>query len=70
MQTYTVEVKDDGTMFWYQNGKFHRIDGPALEYTDGTKIWLQMANVIAKTDLLKSILTAQKSGTGMANYIV
>ena len=23
----------------YLNGKLHRIDGPALEYSNGTKMW-------------------------------
>ena len=26
-----------GTMFWYFKGKLHRIDGPAVEWHDGTK---------------------------------
>jgi len=24
---------------WYLNGKRHRIDGPAIEYVDGSKEW-------------------------------
>ena len=26
---------------WYQNGKLHRLDGPAVEYADGAKEWYQ-----------------------------
>ena len=26
---------------WYQNGKRHRLDGPAAEYANGTKYWYQ-----------------------------
>ena len=28
-----------GTRFWYHNILFHRLDGPAIEFTHGTKWW-------------------------------
>ncbi|WP_406236951.1 hypothetical protein ACF3NX_06460 [Acetobacter orientalis] len=28
-----------GTKRWFQNGKQHRLDGPAIEGANGTKIW-------------------------------
>jgi len=28
-----------GTKIWYVNGLYHRIDGPAVEYTNGDKEW-------------------------------
>lgn len=28
-----------GNKRWFLKGKFHRIDGPALEYVDGEKHW-------------------------------
>ena len=28
-----------GDKAWYLNGKRHRVNGPALEYADGTKEW-------------------------------
>jgi hypothetical protein len=39
MKTYTVEINDNGSKFWYLNGKRHREDGPACEYADGSKLW-------------------------------
>jgi len=39
--TYEVRVYDNGTKFWYQNGKRHRTDGPAIERIGGTKEWYQ-----------------------------
>ena len=39
MIEYTVKVTENGSKFWYLNGKFHREDGPACEHTDGTKYW-------------------------------
>ncbi len=39
MIEYKVEVGTDGTKFWYLNGKFHREDGPAVEYANGDKRW-------------------------------
>ena len=39
METYTVKIDEYKTIRWYQNGKLHRTDGPAIEYADGTKFW-------------------------------
>jgi hypothetical protein len=39
MIEYTVKVNTNGIKFWYLNGKFHREDGPAIEWSDGTKSW-------------------------------
>ena len=29
----------NGAKFWYQNGQYHRTDGPAIEWWDGDKHW-------------------------------
>ena len=34
-----VTVNADGDKHWYLNGKRHREDGPAIEYSDGEKYW-------------------------------
>ena len=39
MIEYTVKVYAKGTKEWYLNGKLHREDGPAVEWTDGTNEW-------------------------------
>jgi len=36
---YEVRVYKDGDKAWYLNGKYHRIDGPAMECADGNKYW-------------------------------
>ena len=43
MQKYTVEVNENGSVFWYKHGtnELHRIDGPAIEYANGDKRWYQ-----------------------------
>ena len=41
METYEVKVDSEGTKRWYQNGKLHRLDGPAGEWADGSKFWYQ-----------------------------
>ena len=39
---YRVEVDEDGNRFYCNsNGEFHRIDGPAVEWGNGTKRWFQ-----------------------------
>ena len=41
MQEYIVKVCNNGYKAWYQNGKLHRIDGPAEELMNGYKAWYQ-----------------------------
>jgi len=31
-----LEIDQYGTKFWYKNGKYHREDGPAVEYANGS----------------------------------
>jgi len=39
MIIYTVKVYDNGDKHWYVDNKLHRVDGPAIEWTDGQKHW-------------------------------
>ncbi len=40
MQTYKVTVDNDKTIRWYNDKeKFHRLDGPAVEWANGSKEW-------------------------------
>ena len=39
MIKYTVKVWANGNKSWYLNDKYHREDGPAIEYADGNKFW-------------------------------
>jgi hypothetical protein len=32
-------IDEYGTKYWYLNGKYHRDDGPALEWTNSGKEW-------------------------------
>ena len=36
---YIIDIKIDGAKYWYLNGKLHRTDGPAIEYSNGDKEW-------------------------------
>lgn len=41
-ENFTGKVKRvDGAIFWYQNGKLHCEDGPAVELKNGAKAWYQ-----------------------------
>jgi len=41
MITYKVTVDEYGATRWYnEKGELHRLDGPAVEYADGSKEWL------------------------------
>jgi hypothetical protein len=40
MQTYKVIVDKDKNIRWYNDkDQLHRLDGPAVEYADGSKEW-------------------------------
>ena len=40
MQTYKVIVDNDKNIRWYnEKNQLHRLDGPAIEYTNGSKSW-------------------------------
>ena len=39
-----VKIQEDGTKFWYRDGKLHREDGPAIERADGSKEWFRNGN--------------------------
>ena len=32
-------ISESGHKRWYLNGKFHREDGPAVQYSSGSKFW-------------------------------
>jgi hypothetical protein len=33
------EIDEYGTKFWHHHGKYHRDDGPAIEWPDGDMWW-------------------------------
>jgi hypothetical protein len=39
MIEYTVRVYPSGNKTWFLDGKRHREDGPAIEYSNGYKSW-------------------------------
>jgi hypothetical protein len=39
MDEITTRTDEFGNKFWYLNGELHRVDGPAIEFADGTKHW-------------------------------
>jgi hypothetical protein len=34
-----LEILASGTKIWCLNNKYHREDGPAIEFVNGTKMW-------------------------------
>jgi hypothetical protein len=34
-----IIISKSGTKFWYQNGEYHRVRGPAIEYPNNTEEW-------------------------------
>ena len=46
------ETDGNGDKRWYLNGNFHRTDGPAVEYSDGTKYWFLNNERVEMEDVL------------------
>lgn len=38
MENYSI-LFANGTKMWWVDGQLHRLDGPAVEYADGSKEW-------------------------------
>jgi len=39
---------------WYLNGKYHRTDGPAVEFKDGDKRWFINGVKLSENDYLQA----------------
>ena len=39
MENYNRVEKNKWGIHYYLNNKLHRLDGPAIDYFDGTKFW-------------------------------
>ena len=50
MKEYTVKVFEDGSHVWYLNDKRHREDGPAVEWSDGSKSWWLNGNPLTEEE--------------------
>jgi len=55
MIEYTVKVLVNGTKFWRLNGKYHREDGPALEYANGAKFWYLNGEEVTEEDVMNPV---------------
>jgi hypothetical protein len=52
MKTYTVTVDDYKTVRWYLNDKLHREDGPAIEWSNGTREWYLHGKRVTENDVM------------------
>ena len=64
------EIDSYGTIYYYNDlNQFHREDGPAIEYADGTKYWYRNGQLIEKMVLLLSMLMEINVGIFEANIL-
>ena len=54
MIEYTVKVRDNGDKYWYFNGKYHRVDGPAVELSNGYKEWYLNGKEVTEEQVLNN----------------
>jgi len=40
LKGYDITIDQFGGRVWQLNGKYHREDGPAIEWSDGTREWV------------------------------
>jgi hypothetical protein len=48
-----MTLHTDGTKEWLLNNKHHRIDGPAIEWPNGDKLWFFDGRVVKWRDLFR-----------------
>ena len=51
-----------GSIYWFVNGELHRLDGPAIEYANGTKAWWVNGNMVNKSDYPEMVQEFLDSG--------
>ena len=49
-----------GNKHWRLKKKLHRIDGPAIEYANGSKFWFLNGKQVKKEDVIKENLTERE----------
>jgi len=49
-----LHIDKYGNKRWYVNGKFHRTDGPAIEYSNGSKFWYLNGNELSQKEYHKT----------------
>ena len=62
MKTSTVTVGKYGDKAWYHNGKLHREDGPAIEWSDGYKCQYINGKFVSEQDVLNLSQTLEIEG--------
>jgi len=46
-------IDDYGNKYWYLNNKWHREDGPAIEYANGDKVWYLNGEQVKEEDIIE-----------------
>jgi len=46
-----LHIDEYGTKCWFLNGKYHREDGPAIEWADGNKHWFLNGKELTKLEI-------------------
>ena len=55
-ETYIVTVTEDGVYWRNRQRQLHRLDGPAIEYADGTNYWYLIGVELSKSEWEKRIM--------------
>ena len=57
-----LHIFDNGVKWWYLNNKWHRANGPAIQYTNGKKSWCWHDNEV--TEYEHMMLAGQEQANG------
>lgn len=63
-----VEVDENGDKHWYLNDKYHRDDGPAVEYAKGSKYWYLNGEQVTEAEFNKK--TSKGCGGKLVEIVV
>ena len=59
-----LETDNSGIRFWFnEKGQYHRIGGPAVEWSDGHKQWFSNGNQYYIKNFYKTVSTRAPSNT-------
>lgn len=75
MSKSTMTINIFGNKIWRnENGKYHRLDGPAIELTCGTKEWYINGEFIGRNDkgfwdLWDRLIPEQRQNSNLLEYL-
>lgn len=62
-------LKLDDRIVWFKNGNIHREDGPAIEFTDGRKLWALNGREVTEQEASARRLDNERQARELSNEL-